>query len=520
MSQPGVNNELGTKLVANTLANFTGQGLLFSLAFFSSPYIIHHLGEALYGVFVLLTAYVVLFSILELGLNVSLVKYLAEVLSEKRYSDINGYLGTTLTLFCAAAVITALISLSFAHLIVVRLLNVPAVHVQAAVFGLRLASVAFALQFTAQAYASVPVAAHRFDIVNAIDVGTDSIRIIGTVVVIYLGYLLKAVMVVILVTSVLRLVVYAFASRRIIPGLSLLPRFSSHHFHKIFHFSKFLVVGKIASRLVDSCDKILIGHFLPMSFVTFYSVPYALGQKLWILVSNLITVIFPVASELNAQDSRERLRELYWRSSKIAAAVVTFPAVALCLESHDLLTFWIGGDFARHATLVMQLLMVAFMTNTFAHVPHHLSQAIGHPQVSARFACLQVVFNLGFYVVLIPRYGILGAAFGFLITQLVLTPFLLRLGNRLVGVSFSTLAGKAYLPVFAAAAPACLVLLSLRPFVTSLFSLIVVLSLAMTVYCLVGVVVILDSRERSACLALIHKRFSTALVSAEQVTHV
>lgn len=513
MTNPRLKHGWGASLVRSTFANILGQALLFLASFFSSPYIIHHFGEALYGVYVLLTSYVVLFSILELGVNASLAKYIAEELPRGRVHEVNGYLGTALVLFSAAAIFTGLFSYALSKWIVVHILNVPGALTHSAILGLRLASIAFALQFISQAFSSIPIAAHRFDIVNFIEVGTDLLRVIGIVLAIFFGFSLVTAMAVILACSLLRMLIFAVTCKVLVPGVSILPKFSKPHFLAIAHFSKFLIVGKVVSRLVESSDKFLIGHFYPLAFVSFYAVPYALGQKLWILAGNLTTVVFPAASALQSLKDEERLRELYWRSSKMVCATVVFPGLALCIVSRRLLTYWIGHDFALHSSLIMQLLMLAFTFNALSHVPQFVCQAVGRPDLYARFSTAYLVVNLSLFAALIPHFGALGAAVAFLTTQLLLVPWYIRVSSHLLNVRTYMLLSKAYLPIVIATTPACLLIWGLLQLANSLLGVIAVMSAGTAVYAVLAFFFILDHRERAACLAAV--RQSAANPSAE-----
>src|SRR5207247_2473529 len=116
----------------------------------------------------------------------------------------------------------------------------------------------------------------------------------------------------------------------------------------------------------------------------YYSLPYSLGQKLWIFVGNITSVIFPTASALAGRNSSERLQELYVRSTKFVAAVAAFPALALWLFRYQLLYFWISPDFATNSALCLGVLSWGFLVNGLAHVPATICPAIGRPNIGAR----------------------------------------------------------------------------------------------------------------------------------------
>lgn len=498
--------ELGRRLVANTAANLGGQTLILLLVFCATPYIIHHFGPELYGAFVLLLTSVELFSVIDLGINPSVIKYVAEMLPQGRLEDINRYIGTALTLFLIAGAAIA-VGLAFsAGWIVQHVLHVaPELHRTVAV-GFWIAGLTFLVRFAGQAFSAIPIATQRFDIANTVTVIAESFRLVGSVLLVSWGYLLEGVLLVTLVAALASGAANLLIARRLISGLSWRPRFSSRHFREIVHFSKFVVIANLSGQVVHSLDKMLVGYFLPVASVAFYAVPYALSQRLWALVGNVTSVVFPAASTLSGEVSGQKRHELYLRSSKIVAAAAGFPAAALWLLSEDLLRYWISPEFAQEGALVLRLLSLGFLVNCLGHVPYVMVQAIGRPEVTARFSGLNGLFNLVLFLALIPPFGIVGAASGFLGAQMIVIPWFIHRVNLLLGTGWLTLCRRAYAPVLAAIACGCLLVVALRPLVDSLLSLVLVGGAGLLAYLVAAAAFTLDRMERSTCLELLDKR--------------
>lgn len=490
---------LGGRLVSNTLVNFGGQAILMLATFFWTPYIVRSFGDALFGVYVLLMTYVALFTLLELGINTSLVKHLAETISRGRIADAENYLGTAVSLFGAMAVVVALIS-GFGAPYIVRALNISPEYFDTAVIGVRIASVAFAMQFVSQGFASVPIARHRFDVVNGIQVSTELLRMGLSAAAVFGGYRLTGVMFAALIASAYRLFGFILATHRLAPDISLRPRISRRHLSDTIHFSKYIFVSKISGTLVWSTDKLVIGHFLPVSFVAFYSVPFQLCQRVWVLAGNVTTVVFPAASELSLDATKSRLHDLYCRSSKIVAAIMAAPSLLLVVFSSQILTYWINPHFAEQGSWSLRLLAVGFMLHGLVVVPGLVAAAVNKPSIQAMFAAVSSAATIVLFVILIPHFSTMGAAAAFFITQLVQWPWYTRTVNRLVGASFKTLINKVYLPVAIPSTVTVVVALLLRPAIHSLFTLVAGLSICMLANLLLLVFVTLDSHERGTCL--------------------
>lgn len=494
---------LGRRLAANSAANFVSQGLIVVIGLATTPYIINHLGATLYGVLVLLFAYIEAFALVDFGINVSLVKYLAELLPQRRTADINAYLGTALTLFIGGGVAISLCVVVFASELALYALSGEPELSPAVVFGFWVASGAFVVRFVGQAFAAVPIAAQRFDLASCVTVASETVRASGSVAALYSGYGLEGIIVVNLAVNVLAFAANVALTRHLIPEVSFRPRFSRPHCRAIVHFTKFLAIANISGRLVHSADKVILSHLLSVSAVAFYAIPYGLAQKLWLLVGSVTSVVLPTFSALTGRSASHQLVELYVRSSRFVAAVVAFPALALWLFRYQILEFWIGPEFAAHGALPLGLLSWGFLVNSLAHVPVVVSQAIARPQIAARFAAINASLNLVLLVVLAPRFGIAGAAAGFLAVQLIMTPWFVRTINRALGASGATIVSSSYLSPAAACAIAGLVCWLLRASAVSLISLAVVVGVGLATYAFAAFFLVLSAADRAACWSLL-----------------
>jgi O-antigen/teichoic acid export membrane protein len=290
-------------------------------------------------------------------------------------------------------------------------------------------------------------------------------------------------------------------ARRVVPGLSWRPCFSPVHIRTMVGFSKYVIISNTSVRVFHSVDKILLGYFLPASSVAFYAVPYSLGQRLGNLAGNITSTVFPAASALMARAGDVRLSELYLRGTKSVAACVCFPALAICLLSREILTHWIDPDFARHATVPLQILTVGFLMNCLSYMPYVVIQATGQPEIAARFTSFNAGLSIALFLCLIPSFGTVGAAVGFLFSQLVCIPWFIHRINGELGIKWLEFS-RGLNSVLLASGLGCLLLTLLRPWIVSLWSLGMTISVALVAYAILVALFVLDSKERATCLAV------------------
>ena len=507
-ARPG---RLAERLVRNTLFNFGGQAVLALLVLLATPYVVRGVGAERYGVLMLVSSFVSLLTLVQLGMNGGLVRYLAPIIRSDRRAEINGYVGSALAMFLAlGAAAAALLALS-GRWLVTEVFTVEPSLVGTAGLCIDLMAAAFFLRLVGDVYFAVPAAAQRFDLVNGLFVGGEAVRIAGSVLAIRAGWGIEGVCVAILFANAAYLVAGMAVARRLVPGIALGPSLAREPLLRLFHFSKYLSVSTICGRAAYTADKVMLGAMLPVQFVAYYDVPYGLAQKLWAVVYNVTSVVFPTVSELSHADARAELRALYLRSSRMVAFLILLPAAFLALFSREVLLHWIGPDFAREGAVVLTVVSVGFLLNCLAHVPATFAQAGGRPDVAMRFSVLNAAGTLALLALLVPRFGVVGAAAALAVTQAVLTPWFIVTANRQAGVRGAELLRSAFAPVAIAGALAVAAWLALHGLVTSLASLLAVGAAGAAVYLAVSAAIVLERDERAAGRALAGSLFERVL---------
>jgi O-antigen/teichoic acid export membrane protein len=109
---------------------------------------------------------------------------------------------------------------------------------------------------------------------------------------------------------------------------------------------------------------------------------------------------------------------------------VTFAIVTL---GHEVLNFWLGGDYAQNSTRVLQYLAIGVFLNCLAQIPFALIQAAGRPDLTAKLHMSELPFYLLGMWWLIRQFGIDGAAVAWTARCLVDTAAVFLIARRLTG---------------------------------------------------------------------------------------
>jgi O-antigen/teichoic acid export membrane protein len=156
-------------------------------------------------------------------------------------------------------------------------------------------------------------------------------------------------------------------------------------------------------------DRFVIGAMLTVSSVAYYTAPYEVVTRLWLIPAALTAVVFPSLSAY-LKESPARAKDVYRWSLKFVF-FATYPLVLLLtLLAPDWLGLWLGEDYAQRSFQVVQFLAVGVLANSLAYVPYTLLQSAGRADLTAKLHLAELPFYFLLLMWLVGTSGISGAA--------------------------------------------------------------------------------------------------------------
>jgi O-antigen/teichoic acid export membrane protein len=153
-------------------------------------------------------------------------------------------------------------------------------------------------------------------------------------------------------------------------------------------------------------DRFVIGALLDVKAAGVYAVPFQLAQRSTILSSAFSSALFPKFSAGALVESQEIAQRSV---STLCCAMLPFIVAGIFLIT-PFIAWWVSPDFAGQASLVGEILLVAFWFNALASVPHSLLHGSGRPFAVAVIHSIElpIYFLLLYFAVV--HSGLLGAA--------------------------------------------------------------------------------------------------------------
>jgi O-antigen/teichoic acid export membrane protein len=438
-------SSLSAKLARNTVANYGGTFVAMAVGLVLTPFLVHELGDAHYGIWALLGSVIAYFQLLDLGLSTSLAKYVAEYLAQEREAELNQVCGTVFAAYLGLAVIAAVAIIGFAPWFA-HLFNVAPEDASLATGTFLLVGLNFVILLPTSLLNAILVGYQRIDYSNIVRIISQLANAGLVILLLSRGLGLLAVAAVSIVTTLLVAGGRLYFIRRMAPQLRFSPRFFRPGVARVmFGYGAAVFVVQISGLVLFQKDNVILGFFFPVAVITPYAVTYKMAHYLDILAQPLTAVLFPAYAEMKGKLDDRRLRTLYLEGSRGVMVLSSLLGVFLLMTGTDILGLWVGPEYRDQGPILYPLLLF-FVVIAVARVGGSLLVAIGQARWRMYIGLGMIVINLVLCTALASVWGPRGLAIGnavsvLVVYGLVLIPFVgMKVGVSLVqSVRFSLL---------------------------------------------------------------------------------
>ncbi len=377
------------------------------------PYVIGHIGDRWYGLWILVGTTIGYFGFLDLGLGSANERYIARSIGMKDQHETNRVFSSSIVLFSIVGAVTLVLT-AIVILICPRFIHNPAdVPVFRLVF--LLVGLDMAVGFPIRGYWGFLYAHIRYDIVNIINILKTAVRTTLIVWLLSRGHGIISLAVATLVSDVAEYAANFIYVRAKFPETAIRIRdFSRSTVRQLYDYSLYSFVSAIAKQLRFNIDAFVITAMLGLSLVTHYNIGSRIAGYYLMLVMNAISSIKPVFSKLEGEGNFDELRERYHLTLKLNVILSLFIGGSLLIYGKPFILRWMGPSYLD-SWHVLAVLSVAQIFNTIQVTPSTLLYGISKHKVYSLIVVVEGLINLGLSILLARRYGIVGVALGTLL---------------------------------------------------------------------------------------------------------
>ncbi|RLA40299.1 MAG: hypothetical protein DRR42_26065 [Gammaproteobacteria bacterium] len=184
------------------------------------------------------------------------------------------------------------------------------------------------------------------------------------------------------------------------------PVFSPKQGKSLLSYGGFTALSGLLGMLIETIDRMLIGFISGPVAVTHYSVPYQAVTKIRIIPSALMRALFPKLSRVDGDFAR--------KLSTTSLFVIIFFMTPVCcciiLVLNAFLRIWVGEDMAKSASSIGEIIAAGLWANSLSQVAVYFLLGQSKPGMVAKIHLMQLVPFVIIMYACLSWYGIYGAA--------------------------------------------------------------------------------------------------------------
>lgn len=381
-----------------------------AVGFFLSPFILHHLGDDAFGLWVLIFSLTGYYGIFDFGIRSSLVRYVSKFQATGDKDELARLINTSFFTYTCIGLIL-LVPTFLGSFYVDKLFHTPPGFRHDARILFLMVGSSLALGFPLGISGGILEGMQRFYLLNWTNIVSTLLRAVLIVFALRNGLGLLTVA---LITVGLPIV--ASAVRAVIAHYLLTVPYGWHYVSRkslgqVASYGSVTFMIIVAGRLRFKTDAVIIGTFLSAGAITFFSIGGRLVDYATEVVSSLAQIFTPMSSQFHATGDYGQLRKIFVAGNR-ACAFVAFPlAVTLVVMGKSIIEAWVGSRYVS-SYLVLVILLIPSTLYMAQGTSTRILFGMSLHKALAYVVLIEGMANLILSIALVRPLGIVGDAIG------------------------------------------------------------------------------------------------------------
>jgi len=398
-------------LFKNVGSSWFGLGVNIIVGVLLSPYILHHLGDEAFGLWVLIFSITGYYGLFDLGIRSSIVRYVATFSAKGDQAELDRLISTAVSTYAGIGAFAILITLLGSYY-VASIFRISADFLHTARLLFLIVGSAVALGFPLGISGGILEGLQRFYLLNFTNIGATIARALLIVLALQHGHGLLSVALITVSLPLVSGLVNAIVVFRILPLRLSIKNVNRDSLRRIATYSSSTLIILVAARLRFKTDAMVIGTFLSSAAITYFTIGSRLMDYAGEVVSGLAQVFVPMSSESDATGDLAGLRRIFVAGNR-ACALISFPiAATLIILGKSVIEAWVGRRYVATSYPVLLMLVIPSTLLYAQSASSRVLFGMAKHKTLAIVTLLEGSANLFLSVLLVRPFGILGDAAG------------------------------------------------------------------------------------------------------------
>ncbi|MFA5319393.1 MAG: oligosaccharide flippase family protein [Candidatus Paceibacterota bacterium] len=382
-----------------------------------TPIVVLRLGAKDYGIYIFIGAITSLLGLLDLGISYAVMKFLAEYSAQLETEKIKKLLRSANSLFLliglSGLTTTILLSLGGRWLFADRLAGQQFYLILFIIAGL-----SFFISSINNSYNIIPEALQRYDISSKVNIVYLTLSPLTILILVLLGYKLIAIFISQLILTAIFVLVRRRYALQILPLAHYQLGWDKEEIRHCYRFGIATVINNTASTSLAYLDRLIIPIFIGPTQLTYYSLPGNVAARIPGVTDNLSGIIFPISASINGTGNQEQLRRFYIRSVRLVTTIASAISLSVIFLAYPIMRYWINADVANKSTNILVILTLTNFMIALLSPINAFFFGLGKIKFSSILNTIMAGLNALFLFLLLPKYGVTGAAWAYLLSML------------------------------------------------------------------------------------------------------
>ncbi|MCF7860770.1 flippase [Candidatus Woesearchaeota archaeon] len=360
-----------------------------------------------------------------LGMYQSLVRFLPELKTKKKTSEIRGLFFTILLIQAAISIVITLIFLGFSEFIQLNYFHVTGISTIIILFGL-----VFLLSFLEEIINSAFQGCQEMNIFSIIE-PLRMVLILGLTVTFFFfvdGLIapLLAYLITYMIMPIIFFPIFLYRTSILKVKGHISPRLAS----RVKSFCLMAFMTSAGGYIFVYTDTILLTLFKDLTQVGLYQAAVPTAMMILFLSNALSKVVLPFTSEMWTQKKQAVISKSVELIHKYSPVIMMPVVIVPFVLAAELLSFFFGEEYIA-AALPFQILLIGVTFLSLSNFNQGIFSGVEKPKNNTIIMAIGVTANIVLNLIMIPPYGIVGAAIatsiGFLATTIISTVWLKKM---------------------------------------------------------------------------------------------
>ncbi|MCL6295009.1 lipopolysaccharide biosynthesis protein [Jejuia spongiicola] len=448
-----------SQLKKGAFLNYTTIVVINVVGLLMTPFILNHLGKDEYGIYLTIGALVGTISLLDFGLNNTVVRFVAKYKAEKDKIGQENFLATTMLIYIGISSLVLITGFIFYGYIDTYFTKMTSEEIQIAkvIFGILIFNVAIGLP--GGALTGICYGYEKFVFPKTLGLIKYIIR--SLVVVGVLVYGGKAIALVV-VDTIFNILIIIITSYFVFNKLSIkikLHSLSVKFIKEIFSYSVWIFVFALVGIFQWKAGHWVLGRISPPAVLSIYGIGIVLGTYYGAFSTAISSVFLPRATKMSVDNaSGEELTDMMIKIGRLSFIVLMFILTSFILFGKQFVTLWVGGELGEEGSfqswIIALMIMVAYTLPLVQGFGNSILEAKNKLKFKAILYLTFMVLGTGLGAILAEKHEAIGMMTGSVIAWVIVQNVMNFYYHKNIGLNiprfFKELLNKTFLTVIVA----------------------------------------------------------------------